>query len=97
MYSKPMYSKPRNIVPEFLIGLAIVLAIATALFIGYQLGYSDGNHSGYQAGYQTGHQDGYTQGYSDGTQHPAQWIYQNCQSYPFLLLNPNEYMACHRP
>jgi len=35
---------------------------------------------------------GYITGYSNGVN---SWIFTHCMRYPFLLLDPRQYMACH--
>lgn len=64
---------------------------------GYRTGHTDGQTQGYRTGYSDGQTQGYQSGYSNGQiQGISTWVYQNCSSYPFLLLDPNKYMACLR-
>lgn len=84
--------------------------LTTGIVIGntqYQSGYQQGIHDeyqpAYQKGYSNGNQTGLTQGYTNGEQAQqatdandvSNWYNQNCFSYPFLLLNTSQYVACH--
>jgi hypothetical protein len=80
--------------------------------IGNSQGYTSGHANGYTSGYAQGHTNGYSQGETDGYSKGStdgyqsgynaeqfnfqQWLNQSCFTYPFLLLDISQYMACHR-
>lgn len=98
---KRIVTPQKKIVWRALIILAFILSIITTAVVTSSLEYTSGYSNGTHDGYRIGHTDGLTQGYQSGynvgqTQAISTWVYKNCSSYPFLLLDPHKYMACSR-
>ena len=90
----------------YLVVLLVVVSVGGALYWvgnyeyaqGYANGRADGFQSGHVDGYQSGYATGYQGGYANGsTQAVQQYIQLSCRYYPFLLVDPAQYLACKKP